>query len=265
MKLARVLVRLIRISRWIIWGLWHGGGDHVRALNASPVCPDAQDRVQFWFTQALHAAGVTVRTFGNWSGSPRLVACNHISWLDILVLGSTMPIVFLSKKEISHWPVIRRLAHAGGTLFIKRGTAGAARHSIDEIARALTRRQSVLVFPEGTTGEGRSVMHYHPRLFAAAIEQQIPVQPVALRYPHSQGINPAIPYTGKIWLITSLWRVLSCAEVRAEVHWGEAIMPDQQMERRELADQAHAFTARVVEENGDTFEVTRFEPDLRES
>ncbi len=247
MTWVRVLLRVILITRWIIWGFWRSSKAHISALRANPVSADAQQLVQFWFAQALRVMNVTVHIHGEWRGAPRLVACNHISWLDILVLGSAMPVVFLSKEEVNHWPVIRRLAHAGGTLFIKRGTSGAVRHSIEEIARAANRGQSVLVFPEGTTGEGDQVMHYHPRLFAAAIEQNIPVQPVALQYPHQAGINPAVPYTGNTWLITSLWRILSCVEIHAEVHIGEEIDPGQ-MERRELASRARAFTARAIKE-----------------
>jgi len=246
MKWIRVPIRLGRLLRWVIWGLWHGRKSHIQALHQTPPEGAAQQRVQFWFAQALRAMNVSVSVQGQWSGAPRLLTCNHISWLDILVLGSVMPIVFLSKEEIRHWPVIRRLADAGGTLYIQRGSIGAARHSINEISQAFERQQSVLFFPEGTTSGGHKVTRFYPALFTAAIDRQVPVQPVALRYPHPEGVNPAVPFIDKTWLSTSLWRILGCAEIRAEVHLGEVI-DSGQMECRELANQAHDFVAQVVE------------------
>ena len=245
MKLLRGLGRLPRLLYLIAWGLWHGGAEHARAIRATPPDPWAQERSQAWFGRVLDCLGVRVAVSGRMTETPCLVVCNHISWLDILVLGSLLPIVFLSKAEVGRWPAVARLAHAGGTLFIERGRAGAARNSIMEIRRALDRQQSVAVFPEGTTSWGDSVRAFHPRLFAAAIESGRPVQPVALRYPHPEGVHPKVPYVDEQSLVANILGLLGCASVKAEVCLGPTLHPGD-MARRQLADQAREFVAGVV-------------------
>ena len=246
MKLLRGLGRLSRMLYLIAWGLWYGGAGHAQAIRANPPDPRAQEKNRDWFRRMLDCLGVHVSVSGKMTESPCLVVCNHISWLDILVLGSILPIAFLSKAEVGRWPAISRLAYAGGTLFIKRGHEGASRNSIREIRAALDRKQSVVIFPEGTTSKGDSVRMFHPRLFAAAIEGGQPVQPVALRYPHPEGVHPRVPYVDDQSLAANILDLLGCTCIKAEVSLGPAINPED-MDRRQLADRSQEFVAGVVE------------------
>lgn len=247
MKLLRIAWRLLRVLPPIAAGLMRGrSAAHLRGMASHPPEPAAQQEVQRKFRQFLECLNVRVAVHGTWAGAPCLVVSNHISWLDILVLGSAVPVVFLSKEEVRRWPLIGSLADAGGTLYIKRGSEGAARESIEAIGKALRRRQSVAIFPEGTTSVGREVLRYHPRLFAAAIENRIAVQPTALCYPHPDGAHPLVPFVDDDALVPSLWKVLGCRRVDAEVHLGAAIDPAG-LDRGQLAAQARAFTEGVVE------------------
>ncbi len=246
MSPIRGLWRLARLLYLIGSGMVEGSQEHIRALASTPSSAEAQARNQDWFRRVLACLNVQVSVHGKLADAPCLVVCNHISWLDILVLGSAAPVVFLSKVEIARWPLISRLARAGGTLFIQRGGEGAARHSIDEMRKAFARRQSVAIFPEGTTGEGRVALPFHPRLFAAAIESGTRVQPVALRYPHSRGVHPKVPYIGRQTLVASILGILGCRSIQAEVTLGPPIDPEG-LERRRLADQARAFVVGVLE------------------
>ena len=173
MKLIRGLWRFFRLLYPLGWGLVHGNAKHLRALRSTPPDPEAQQKNQEWYRRVLACLNIRVSVTGQPAEAPCLVVCNHISWLDILVLGSAVPVAFLSKAEVAQWPLISRLSRAGGTLFIKRGGEGAARHSIEGIRKAFRRQQSVAVFPEGTTGKGHTVLPFHPRLFAAAIESGV--------------------------------------------------------------------------------------------
>ncbi len=246
MKPIRGLWRLLRMLYLIGWGLTYGNAKHLRALKSTPPDPEAQHRNQEWFRRVLACLNVRVSVTGPVTEAPCLVVCNHVSWLDILVLGSTVPVAFLSKAEVARWPLISRLARAGGTLFIERGGEGAARRSIEGICKAFKRRQSVAIFPEGTTGEGRTVLPFHPRLFAAAIESGKPVQPAALRYPHPSGVHPKVPYVGEQTLVGSILGILGCPSIQAEVFLGPAIDPDG-LDRRRLADRTREFVSGVVE------------------
>ena len=248
MNLLRGLWRLPRLLYLIGRGLIEGNAKHRRALKSTPPSPEAQAKNREWFRRILACLNIRVSVTGQPAEAPCLVVCNHISWLDILVLGLAMPVVFLSKSEVARWPMISRLARAGGTLFIERGGEGAARHSIEEIRKAFKRRQSVVIFPEGTTGRGHTVLPFHPRLFAAAIESRMHVQPVALRYPHPEGVHPKAPYVDQQTLASSILGILGCKSIQAEVSIGPAIDPGS-LDRRHLADQAREFVAGVVEQN----------------
>ena len=230
-----------------------GNAKHIRALTSSPPAPEAQAKNREWFNRVLACLNVKVSVTGRPAEAPCLVVCNHISWLDVLVLGSVAPVAFLSKAEIARWPLISRLAKAGGTLFIQRGGEGAARNSIEEMRKAFERRQSIAIFPEGTTGWGHKVLPFHPRLFAAAIESGTPVQPVALRYPHPEGTHPKVPYIDDQTLVSSILGILGCPSIQAEVSIGSAIDPEG-LDRRHLANQARAFVAEIVERNPDDSE-----------
>lgn len=248
MKLIRGLWRLLRLLYLIGWGLVEGNAKHLRALKSNPPDPRAQEKNQKWFRRILACLNIRVAVTGQPAEVPCLVVCNHISWLDIMVLGSAMPVAFLSKAEVARWPLISRLARAGGTLFIERGGEGAARRSIEGILKAFKRQQSIAIFPEGTTGEGHTVLPFHPRLFAAAIESGTYVQPVALRYPHPEGVHPKVPYVGQQTLVASILGILGCKSIQAEVLIGPAIDPEN-LDRRHLADRAREFVVRVVEQN----------------
>jgi 1-acyl-sn-glycerol-3-phosphate acyltransferase len=84
---------------------------------------------------------------------------NHISWLDIAVLGSGARVFFLAKAEIEKWPVFGNLAKGGGTLFIKRGSGDSVRIR-EQIAEFLSKDIPVLFFPEATTTDGSKVKKY---------------------------------------------------------------------------------------------------------
>lgn len=253
MKLIRGLWRFFRLLYPIGWGLVHGNAKHLRALKSTPPDPEAQQKNQEWYRRVLARLNVQVSVTGQPAEAPCLVVCNHISWLDIMVLGSAVPVAFLSKAEVARWPVISRLSRAGGTLFIQRGGEGAARRSIERIQKAFKRQQSVAVFPEGTTGKGHIVLPFHPRLFAAAIESGVHVQPVALRYPHPEGVHPEVPYVDQQTLAASILGILGCSSIQAEVHIGPVIDPGG-LDRRHLADRAREFVVGIVEENPDTSE-----------
>jgi len=144
---------------------------------------------------------------------------NHISWFDIPVLASQQPLPFLSKAEVKTWPLIGWLADRAGTLFIQRGRHGAAQKSLEEITNCLRTGGSVVIFPEGTTTDGRNVKKFHGRLLQAAIDAQVKIQPIALRYPHKQGVNPGVPFIGEMTFMDSLLGMTRANPLDVELHF----------------------------------------------
>ena len=119
-------------------------------------------------------------------GAPRpgpvLWAANHITFLDILVLGTVAPVRFIAKDEIAGWRLVGLLAKVGGAIFVARDRRGDARAQADRVSAALTGSRPVVLFGEGGTGDGLAVQPFRASLFVSAIEAGVPVQPVAIDY-----------------------------------------------------------------------------------
>ncbi len=248
MKVWRILRRLVLVLYMIAKGVWLGGATHIRALAQNPPDPKAVAAVHNWFREMLRDLGVHVRVVGEETPGPQLVVCNHTSWIDILVIGSIFPASFLSKEVVRHWPLIGRMTGAAGTLFIQRGATEAANQAIVQMGEKLQRQRSIAIFPEATTGDGYGVLRYYPRLFAASIEYQVPVQPVAIIYPHPDGVHPKVAFIGQMTLVGSIWGILGTERIDAEVHLGDLIHPEG-LDRRQLSDRARAHAVEVVERN----------------
>ncbi len=150
---------------------------------------------------------------------------NHVSWMDIPVVGTLSPAFFLSKAEIGDWPIFGKLAHAAGTVFIERGS-GDAGSVATQIASFLTEGFSVIFFPEATTTDGKKVKRIHGTLLQAAIDADVPVRPLVIAYVNKDGtLSDALPYYGKLTMKQSLKKVLDSKDVTAYVLPLESIDP----------------------------------------
>ncbi len=200
-----------------------------------------------WHRLMLSALGVRSRYRGADRVDGALLVSNHISWLDGLVFGAHWPVTFLGNHEITSWPVLGwAIARSGALLFIERGR-GAAR-AIDEIDAALQRRHSVVLFPEGITTDGRSVIRFQPRLMQAAINANAPLQPAAIRYFDTAGRRVVRhSFAGDTTLVQSLWRTMSGAKIIAEITLFAPLPPSD--DRQALATQAER-TIRALGEPG---------------
>ena len=160
-----------------------------RGLNRAPIA-------RFCFDGATRCLGFRLQVEGEPADATVLYVSNHISWSDIPILGGRVPLRFLSKAEVGTWPVIGWLARQAGTLFIVRGggRAGAARA---DIASALAAGQSVLVFPEGTTTSGLTVLPFHSRLLHAAADAGVDIQPISIAYTRHGRPDHLVPFIGE--------------------------------------------------------------------
>jgi 1-acyl-sn-glycerol-3-phosphate acyltransferase len=123
----------------------------------------------------MHRRGVPIR------GAALFVA-NHVSWVDIVALHSQRMMGFVAKREISGWPVVGWLATRGETIYHERGSSESMGGVLHEMLARLRAGRSVGVFPEGRTRDGSEIGPFHARIFLAAVEAGVRVQPVALRY-----------------------------------------------------------------------------------
>ena len=167
-----------------------------------------------------------------------LLVSNHVSWLDIVVLGGLTHTDFLSKHEVRKWPLIGWLAARAGTLFIRRGNGETATISA-QIAQRLREDGLLTLFPEGTTTDGREVRPFFSRLFAAAIDTGTDVMPVALRYHIDGAFDPVAPYTDKQSLGANLRGLIGRERTQVHVVFGEPISL-RDHSRKEVAELARS-------------------------
>lgn len=192
--------------------------------------------VQWWYRRMARALGMRMETTGIMASRCLLVS-NHITWLDVIVLGSQGHVGFLSKSEVRDWPLVGWMASVfENTLFIERGA-----HQVGsvtaEIGARLGRGRPLVIFPEGTTTDGAGVARFYPPLFAIAMQPDLGVQPVAISYRSGERPPPdlSIAYTGNQTLIANLWRVLRHPGLVARVQFLPPLRPEPDEGRRTLA------------------------------
>lgn len=189
-----------------------------------------------WFRGLARILGLTLKVWGTPIPGPVLMVSNHISWLDVVVLGTQAPVTFVAKREVASWPLLGFLARRSGTLFVTRDSVRATAGLVRAIASRLDAGEQVVVFPEGTTTAGETVLPFSRAVFQAVSGTAVPIQPVALRY-LGKAMQQA-PFIGDDAFLPHLMRVLSLDSVAVTVLWFRPIPAD---ERREvLAERARA-------------------------
>jgi 1-acyl-sn-glycerol-3-phosphate acyltransferase len=202
----------------------------------------------WWHQRLLQALGIKVHIYGTAADSATLIIANHLSWLDIHLIGSRLPVRFLSKAEVKDWPVFGWLANRAGTLYIPRGTKSASANANRIMQQTLRDDQHVVLFPEGTTSDG-NIKRFHGRLMQSAIDAQCLIQPVAIRYPDNKGnpVDAAVLYTGNTRFMESVKNVMAAKNLTAELHFLEPIDP-QNMSPVELASYTEERITTLVRE-----------------
>jgi len=170
------------------------------------------------------------------SGAATLVLANHVSWLDIPVIGSLHPVSFIAKSEIGGWPLAGTLARLQRSLFIDRRRRMATAAVNEGGARRLAAGEAVVLFAEGTTSDGNRVLPFRSSLVGAAkaaladpAVDRILLQPLAIAYTRRNGLpvgrreRPAIAWYGDMDLLPHLAAFLRGGPVDAVVIWGEPI------------------------------------------
>src|SRR3954467_12754663 len=150
---------------------------------------------RLWHRILVKAIGLRIHAHGSLvEKRPLLVACNHVSWTDIMVLGSLVDVTFIAKADLAGWPVFGFLAGLQRTLFVERERRGRAGTQAGEIAGRLAGNEAVVLFAEGSTGDGNHLLPFKSTLFGAArmalsgAGATVYIQPVAIAYTKLHGM-----------------------------------------------------------------------------
>ncbi len=207
----RAIFRLLRVGLHLLWAA-------VLVAVVLPVLMQHQrDRlVQRWAEQLLVMLGVRWMAEGA-AMEAGLCVANHISWLDIIVITASMPSTFLAKEEVRRWPLIGWISAQVGTCYVQRGSRMAAYRSADTMTNLLQTGRRVVVFPEGTSSNGRDVLPFHSALIQSAINARVPLQPMALCYACAGDFSDAAAYHGNTSLLQSMWRIARTPTLQAHL------------------------------------------------
>lgn len=198
-----------------------------------------QFMVSWWSGTLVRLFGFRIRSYGKPLPGAVMYVANHVSWLDIELMHSQRAIHFVAKSEIARWPLVGWLAMRAGTIFHQRGSTDSMTAVMGRVADRLRAGVPVGIFPEGGTGAGKQVRTFHARIFQAALDAEVPVQPVALLYGRDGRQDPSVPFGPGESFASNFIRLLGNRSMTAEVHFLEPVeaTPDA---RRRMAEQSRA-------------------------
>lgn len=182
---------------------------------------DRQKWLHHYSPEALKAFPVIVQVQGEIPASG-LVVSNHLSYVDILTLSSVFPCVFVSKDDVAGWPFVGWLCRVAGTIFVDRRSRQDTYRVNDLIGDVLRGGSRVVIFPEGTSSDGSSVLPFHSSLLQPAIDAHASITPLHISYYVNDGdAMTDICYWGKMVFVPHLWHMLGTRGVTAVVRVGE--------------------------------------------
>ena len=204
---------------------------------------------RLWHSTACRLIGIRIRTHGTLERHrPLMIAANHASWKDILVLGALADVAFIAKTEVADWPIFGTLAKLQKSIFVVREQKRRTGDQVSEIAERMADGEIVVLFPEGTTSDGNRVLDVKTSLFGAAAaalplapEGVVYVQPVAVAYTRVHGMpmgryhRPLAGWPGDVGMVPHLMGVLKSGAIDVDVSFGEVVEYREGGNRKQVA------------------------------
>jgi 1-acyl-sn-glycerol-3-phosphate acyltransferase len=190
-----------------------------------------------WSCFAARVVGIHQTTRGSPPDSGLLV-CNHLSYLDIIVLSSIRPCVFVAKRDIAAWPLFGWLTRAAGAIFVDRERRLDAGDVVVQMKEAIQAGVLVVLFPEGTSSDGATVLPFKPSLLEPAAQLECEITAARISYSLPQGsVADEICYWGDMTLVPHLLNVFTKPQINAQVAFApyEVNVPD----RKQIAHELH--------------------------
>lgn len=246
---ARVAVKATGIATTLLglYAAWRGLRPAARRVGLER--PLRALAFQGWARTSLRLLGVRLEVEGTPPRGPCLLVANHLGYLDIATLGARHPgAVFVSMAEVADWPVMGRIARDVDTVFVPRDR----RHAVGEVARAIEAQlragRTVVLFPEGKSGDGTALRPFQTALLEPAARLGAPVAWAAIAYETPADAPPAaeaVCWTDDAPFHTHLLRMMRLPRVRARLVYGGAVLTETDRKRlaRRLEEEVAALLA----------------------
>ncbi|MEZ4751511.1 MAG: lysophospholipid acyltransferase family protein [Bdellovibrionota bacterium] len=204
---------------------------------------------RFYSSWIAWALGLRVRQYGDrpLAASPLLIVANHLSYLDILVLFSSYPCRFITSVEVRDTPFLGWLCRCAGCLFVERREPRRIGAEVRAVASTLEGEEALVLFPEGTSGNGERVLPFKTSFLQCAIETGATVAPICLVYESIDGQNvdsanrDDVYWYGDMSFFPHLKRVMRLHRVEIGLHYLNPITVGPQTRRREIGEESYAL------------------------
>lgn len=220
---------------------------------------------RWWHRSACWACGIHITQTGNNAAINNpdvsiVYASNHSSYLDIPVHGTWLQGMFIAKSDIANWPVFGFLAKMQATIFVERRPS-AARKQKEYLQHVIQDGSNLLIFPEGTTSNGRTVLPFKSSLFGAVTgfedDKNIStlIQPISVFYTHIDGKpittqkqQDKVAWYGDMELIPHLWPSLQRKKIHATIHFHDPLDPQKITDRKQIAYECEKIIQKKAQE-----------------
>ncbi len=192
-------------------------------------------------------------------GQPVLYIGNHVSWVDIVVIGSLSPVAFVAKSEVRKWPLVGITAEIQRTVFVDRARRHQTSDAIGEIVKRLAGGTSVVLFAEGTSSDGNRVLPFRSALIGAikhaatqGLAAGVLIQPMSICYTGQYGIpmgrqyRPLVAWYGDLDFMPHIKAFIAGGAVDAVVSYGEPVAADGEADRKEMTRRLEETVRRLT-------------------
>ena len=194
--------------------------------------------VRRWHATVARILGIRVVVHGTPPRGSFMLVSNHLSYLDVSLLGGLIETLFVAKADVRDWPGLGPLASSTGTLFIDRASRRDAVRVTTQLRELVHGGRAVVVFPEGTSTEGKELLPFNTPLFEAAAGDGLPLWYAAIHY-----AQPEVPWFDNAPFGSHLWKVLQLPRIDARVSFGGPMAPG---DRKSLARAARDSIAALL-------------------
>src|SRR5210317_2482531 len=165
----------------------------------------------------LWAVGVRVHGPKFKNIGPGIILANHRSYLDVLFIPTSELFTIVGKKEVKSWPFIGWAAQALGVIWVKRESKESRTQTRQDILDAVEEGQTVVLFPEGTSGEGPLLLPLKPAMFYESAQRGFNIYQWSLHFDSAKtGFPPGVSFIKHLWAVCSEWRINAYIDVREE-------------------------------------------------
>lgn len=183
-----------------------------------------------------------------------LLVSNHLSYLDVLILSSIQPCVFVTSLDMKEQFFLGDMAELGGSIFIERRHRGQVSNDVSTMAETLRAGHNVVIYPEGTSTNGEKVQPFKKSLLMSAVEAGVDILPVVVKYieingsPFNLENRDRVCWYGDMGFLPHMLGLMKLKKVKVELHFLNPIQVTKDSSRHDLADQCHSSISSIYGE-----------------